>query len=277
MAIEVNFYEHKGARIAVYETGNGPPMLFVHCSSASHREWLFAAGHFKATRRCVLPDLIGYGKTSGHVDPDGTPIECTDADLVGFLLDRLDEPADVIGHSYGGLATLEAAVTRGDRIRSLFLVEPVAFHLLSESHDAKAWEEALGIASRVAAADANGDIRLAARIYMGYWIGRLKWAFSSRKFRDSVLRTVPKVAHEFRYLSRLETGTSSYGAITCPVTLVAGGRSTRAAHAVVDILDDQLPDCRVARIAAAGHMAPFTHRETTFDLLCEHLERIGRR
>ena len=260
----------------MYETGDGPPMLFVHCSSASHREWLFAAGHFKATRRCQLPDLIGYGKTSGHVDQDGTLVECTDADVVGFLLDRLDEPADIVAHSYGGLAALEAAATRADRTRSLFLVEPVAFHLLRASPDAAAREEALSVASRVAKADADGDIRRAARVYMGYWIGRLKWAFAARKFRESVLRTVPKVAHEFRYLSRLERGTSHYGALTCPVTLLAGGRSTRAAHAVIDILDDQLPDSRVTRIPAAGHMAPFTHKEKTFDLLCDHLERTGR-
>ena len=272
----MNFYEHKGATIAVHETGNGPPLLFVHCSSASHKEWRFVASHYQAVRTCLMPDLIGYGKTSGHLDEEGNPVECTDADVVGFLLDRLDEPADIVAHSYGGVATLEAAMSRRQKVRSLFLVEPVAFQVLDENRHADTRQEAFGIAERVAAAEAAGDTRRAARIYMGYWIGLLKWTFSPRYFKQSVLKTVPKVAFEFRYLSQLDSGSRNYRDLTCPVTLVQGSRSTSAAHAVIDALSTQLPNSNRREIPGAGHMSPFTHPEAVFDLVRAHLERPGR-
>jgi pimeloyl-ACP methyl ester carboxylesterase len=272
----VNFYEHKGATIAVNETGDGPPLLFVHCSSASHKEWRFVASHYQPVRTCLMPDLIGYGKTSGHLDDGGNPIQCTDADVVGFLLDRLDEPADIVAHSYGGVAALEAARSRRQRVRSLFLVEPVAFQVLDERRHAAAHRQAFGISERVAAAEAAGDTRRAARIYMGYWIGLVKWTFSPRYFKQSVLRTVPKVAFEFRYLSQLEAGSRNYRDLTCPVTLVQGSRSTLAAHAVVDELSTQLPNSTREEITGAGHMSPFTHPEAVFELVRAHLERAGR-
>lgn len=269
----VNFYEHKGARIAVNEIGEGPPMLFVHCSSASHKEWLFAADHFKASHSCLMPDLIGYGKTSGHLAADGSPVECSDADVVGLLLDNLDRPADIVAHSYGAVAALEAARSRPTRVKSLFLVEPVAFNLLRGFRDTKAGKEAFRIAKQVAAAEAAGDNRRAARIYMGYWIGLLKWTFSPARFKKSVLRTMPKVAHEFRYLTSPDAMSADYADLSCPVTMVKGGKSTPAAHAVIDVLAAALPDCRVEEIARAGHMAPFTHAEMVFELICGHLER----
>jgi pimeloyl-ACP methyl ester carboxylesterase len=272
----VNFYEHKGARIAVHETGDGPPLVFVHCSSASHKEWRFVASHYQAVRTCLMPDLIGYGKSSGHLDAAGNSVACTDADVVRFLLDRLDEPADIVAHSYGGVAALEAAISHQQKVRSLFLVEPVAFQVLDEDRHAAARREAFGIAERVAAAEAAGNMRRAARIYMGYWIGLLKWTFSPRYFKQSVLKTVPKVAFEFRYLSQLDAGSRAYRGLTCPVTLVQGGRSTSAAHAVIDELSSQLPNSNRKEIPGAGHMSPFTHSEAIFELVRAHLERSGR-
>jgi pimeloyl-ACP methyl ester carboxylesterase len=269
----MNYYEHKGARIAVNEIGEGPPMLFVHCSSASHKEWLFAADHLKARHTCLMPDLLGYGKTSSHLDAGGKPVPCDDADVVVFLLDRVKEQADLVAHSYGAVVALEAARRRQHKVKSLFLVEPVAFQLLRTDRDPAASKEAFGIAERVAAAEAAGDTRRAARIYMGYWIGLLKWTFSPRFFKRSVLKSVPKVAHEFRYLSRQDAPLAGYADLSCPVTLVKGGKSTRAAHAVIDVLAADLPNCRVTEIAGAGHMSPFTHSAEVFELLCRHLGR----
>ena len=44
----------------------------------------------------------------------------------------LDEPAHVVGHSYGGIACLYAAGLRPEAIRSLLVIEPPAFGLVPD-------------------------------------------------------------------------------------------------------------------------------------------------
>jgi pimeloyl-ACP methyl ester carboxylesterase len=59
------------------------------------------------------------------------PIERCDFEAdANAIVSLLDEPAHLVGHSYGGLIALLAAAQRPDAVRSLTLVEPAAFSLV---------------------------------------------------------------------------------------------------------------------------------------------------
>ena len=267
----MKFYDYKGARIAVRQTGEGPPIIFVHCSSASHKEWLFAAQHYSSTHICLLPDMIGYGQSSGHLDEHGVPIACSDADVIAMLLRQQSEPADIVAHSYGAVACIEAARMVPEKVKSMFLVEPVTFHLLRSEEHRDIWKQLGRLAQTVIDADAKGDYRKAARAYMSYWIGHLKWMFSPRRFKKAIIQTVPKVAHEFRQVFLQDSDASVYRVIDCPITILTGGKSTKAAHRTTEVLSSQFRHCRTVSIPSAGHMMPFTHPAQTFELLNQHL------
>jgi pimeloyl-ACP methyl ester carboxylesterase len=72
--------------------------------------------------RLRLVDRRGFGATpvAGRVDFD------RDADDVASLL---DDPAHLLGQSYGGVVSLLAAARRPDAVRSLTVIEPPAFAL----------------------------------------------------------------------------------------------------------------------------------------------------
>lgn len=263
------------ATIALEETGTGPPVILVHCSSASHREWLFASDILSASHRCLLPDLIGYGKSGSHLDAHGKPIHCSDADVVAALLESLDEPAHLIAHSYGGVACIEAALQVPSRVRSLFLIEPVLFRLLRAPGFEAEWRRISSLARQAMDADAKGDAHRCAALYMSYWLGRIRWWLAPARYKESVVRTVSKVAYEFGLIFHGEADAAQYTALTCPVTLVAGGRSTREAHAVVRILDSVLPDSQVVTITDAKHMMPFTHQAQVLAEIRTHLLKLG--
>lgn len=99
----------------------------------------------------------------------------------------------------------------------------------------------------------------------------MRWWLAPAKFKASVVRTVAKVAYEFGLAFHFEAEALRYAAIACPVTLVAGGRSTREAHAVIRILDGVLADSRVVTIPAAKHMMPFTHQDAVLACIRTHL------
>lgn len=69
--------------------------------------------------RLVVPDRPGHGR-SPHPGRGDDAVE--DARWVADLLD--EEPAHVLGHSFGGLVALAAAAARPAQVRSLTLIEP---------------------------------------------------------------------------------------------------------------------------------------------------------
>ena len=110
---------------------------------------------------------------------------------------------------------------------------------------------------------------------MGYWLGPLKWRLAPRRFRREVMRTVHKVAAEFRSMFEIGLTPADYAGITCPVTLVRGTRSRRVALKVVDLLAGCLGNAQTVTIDKAGHMSPFTHRTEITRIAHDHLDRAA--
>jgi len=119
------------------DLGEGEPVLLLHSSGLSGRQWRRLVPELvKRGMRAVVPDLTGHGQSEPWPEP--TPFSFrTDVDRVGEVLRTLGA-AHVVGHSYGGLVGLHAAVASPAAIRSLTLYEPVAFGVLDVAEDADA-------------------------------------------------------------------------------------------------------------------------------------------
>jgi pimeloyl-ACP methyl ester carboxylesterase len=258
------------------DTGSGTPVILVHCSSGSHKQWSFLEERLADSYRVLAPDLLGYGQSSAWPQSGAAPAD-SDLDVVMALIEEAGRPVHLIGHSYGGAICLDAARHHAERgsgaVASLLLVEPVAFHLLRDSRRQREWRTISAVARKCIERSARGRPKQAANAYMGFWLGPLKWRLSPRRFRQEVVRTVHKVAHEFRGVFAHGTTADDFRSIECPVTLVCGGRSPRPAAAVVDILWETLSRADVQRIPAAGHMSPFTHKREVAALVLAHLAR----
>lgn len=261
-------------RIAFQDAGQGEPLLAAHCSCASSREWGFLYEALAKDHHILAPDLLGYGKSPAWPPAGGVPT-ITDVDVLEAMLAQCSEPVHLVGHSYGAVICLELArrdaESNHNRIRSLFLIEPVAFYLLEKSEYQLAWEEIGQLGRHCITAWDRGNAKQAANVFMGYWLGALKWRFAPRRLHAEVIRTIPKVVHEFREMFRYTPDSAHYRQIACPVTLVAGGQSRQPALAVIEVLRQLLPRAQVAAIPRAGHMSPFTHPHDVLALLRAHL------
>ncbi len=96
----------------------------------------------------VAPDRPGHGRS-----PDARQDFEADAQLIADQL--LDEPADLVGHSYGAIVALLAAARRADEVRSLTLIEPPASRVAAGNPVVDAWAADL----RALFADAGDDPR----------------------------------------------------------------------------------------------------------------------
>jgi pimeloyl-ACP methyl ester carboxylesterase len=105
--------------IAVWRTGEGPPLLLVHGGSADHIRWQpvlpALAEHFTV----YVMDRRGRGQ-SGDAANYALEREFED---VAAVVDWVDGQVNLLGHSSGGLCSLEAALLTRN-VRSLILYEP---------------------------------------------------------------------------------------------------------------------------------------------------------
>jgi pimeloyl-ACP methyl ester carboxylesterase len=120
MFVQPHFVDTNGIRMAVYEQGEGKPVILLHGFPELAFSWrhqlpaLASAGY-----RAIAPDQRGYGKTTCPVDVEAYRIEELIADVHG-LLDalRLDS-AVFVGHDWGALLLWHMAVVAPERIDKL--------------------------------------------------------------------------------------------------------------------------------------------------------------
>jgi pimeloyl-ACP methyl ester carboxylesterase len=142
----------KAADVEIFlqETGpaDGFPVLFIHGTGAWSEAWRGAMGTLAAAgMRAIAIDLPPFGFSQRPDSPRYSKEE-QGRRIVG-VLDALKLPqAILVGHSFGGGPTVEAALAVPDRVRALVLVDAA---LSVSSDDAKAPESPLLLRSFLAA------------------------------------------------------------------------------------------------------------------------------
>jgi pimeloyl-ACP methyl ester carboxylesterase len=99
-------------------------LVFVHGLGGSQTTWATVLGNFADHFRVVAIDLPGHGTSSKpSADEGGDYSVPALATAVGEVIEKLDlAPAVIVGHSLGGAAALDLALTRPKLVRGLVLV-----------------------------------------------------------------------------------------------------------------------------------------------------------
>jgi len=105
--------------IACWRTGQGPPLVLIHGTSADHTRWKPVLPAFEAHFSVYAVDRRGRG-ASGDSDKYAIEREFED---VAAVVDSIKKPVNLLGHSFGALCALEASLLTRN-IRKLVLYEP---------------------------------------------------------------------------------------------------------------------------------------------------------
>ena len=120
-AFEERNWDFRGLRIRALLGGlpTGEPTVLVHGLGGAGVNWALLAPELARTRRVLIVDLPGHGGSSPLPAAPGLGPY---ADAVAAVVEREGlAPADVVGHSFGGLVGLRLAVRRPELVRSLVL------------------------------------------------------------------------------------------------------------------------------------------------------------
>ena len=250
------------------------PILCLHCSTGSSRQWRSLEAALGRACRIIAPDLLGYG--------DNPPWEPGRALSLAAEVRRLlpllpGEPVDVVAHSFGAAVAVKLALDHPHRVRSLTLYEPVLFGLLeadSDAHGAIAEIDAIRVA--VGGALADGDTDTAARRFVDFWSGDGAWAGTPEARRAPVRTRIYKVRADFRALIADRTTRADLERLDVPALCLSGARSPEATRRIVDVLARALPRAERRCFAGAGHLGPLTHADDVNACIVEFLRFLFR-
>lgn len=243
--------------------GQGQPVLLLHSSLSSHKQWLPLVTLLNEDCQLLLPDLLGYGGNQPaefSTDPKHR-LAIEAAALRGQLpADVIEQPLILIGHSYGGALALHLARLGYFRLKALILYEPVAFHLLAAS----TLSEASALTREVVTLSEQMPLLPAwdaAQLFVDYWQQQDYFGQLPARMQQQMAGQVWKVPEDFHALINEPACLADYQQIQVPVLLLRGAQSRRSALLITQLLEGIWPKANVCTLQA-GHMGPITAAET---------------
>lgn len=198
--------------VGLTRPGIGVPVVLLHGVMADAYAWRRVMDALAPGRPAVVPNRRGRRPSGGL--PGGYSVETEVEDLLAWLA-LLDQPVDLVGHSYGGLIAAEA-VRRGAAVRALVLYEPVARPFAGAA------------LPQLQAALDQGDLDAAVEIinidlsgYSKAHVDQLRTDPAWARLRELSVPAGP----ELTAIEEFEFAPSAYSSLGVPAVLIAGDLS----------------------------------------------------
>lgn len=266
-----------GHEVGLLESGpeGAPRALFAHCSLAYSGLWKGVMSRLAPRWRCVSLDMPGHGVSARGDEALSLQLQAA-AYVIGAAEETGGGPVHLVGLSLGGAVMGRVAAARPDLARSLTLIEPVYFHLLTEEGRGEDEENARAMAP-VYEACAEGRFHDGARAFMEAWGQPGQFDRMPEAARNSIARSLSFLAADFNMVSGWPEGQitrEALAAIAAPVLLMQGERTQGSAKAILDALQRLVPAARREEIAGAGHLSPVDDPEAVAARLAAFFEMV---
>ena len=266
--------EHNRINVSVRKKGTGEPVIFLHCSASSNKQWNAAFDTWDSRYLLLAPDLYSSGCTSDWPGT-GDPTLADEAALVKAVIANLDRPVHLVGHSYGGAVALRLALLNPEWVQSLCMIEPVAFNILrgGTTQERDLFAEISDVAQYIRLAIAEGYPFLAAQRFVDYWNGAGTWQRLTSDQQLKLSRQAHRLPKNFNATINETIPPSLYGCIDVQTLILCGTKSPKSARHITRMLTETIPGARHRTIPYAGHMLPITHPTQVNAAIQEHLLR----
>lgn len=230
-----------GATMSYDTYGSGPPLVLVHGSFTDHQtNWEFVRSLFAKQFTVYAIARRGRGDTDAT---KGHSVEDESRD-VAALIETIDAPLFLLGHSYGAQTALAAAGHVPGRLRKLVLYEPPWPRIIRTEMLARLEELAT-------TGDWDGFTATFFSEVLSMPVQEVNELRATRLWALIVADAEASLG-DLRALSRFHFDPERFRELRVPVLLQIGSESFRDLY-VTDALAAVLPDARIERLPGQGH------------------------
>ena len=241
-----------GTPIAYWRSGEGSPLVLVHGTTADHSRWAPVLPAFEQRFTVYAVDRRGRG---GSDDSEDYSIEREFED-VAAVVDSIEEPVNLLGHSYGAVCALEAALLTPN-IRKLVLYEP-GTNVTGEQIYPPGFIDRLE--ALLEAGDRDAVISTMFRELVGMSQEEVQYMRSLPAWQERVkaAHTVPR---ELRADEVYRFDPERFGDLEAPTLILEGSDSPAFLKAADKAVDEAVPNSRIVVMPGQGHAAMDTGTE----------------
>lgn len=250
--------------LASIEYGSGKPVILLHGLLGSKINMAGAARALENRCRAIAVDLRNHGESFHH---NSMNYRIMAADIGGFMDDNDIETASLVGHSMGGKSAMQFALSFGDRVDKLVVVDIAPRHYQDPNWatyiEAMLSVDLTGLESRSQADD------------------KLKEAIPSNIYRQFLLSNlVNDEDGGYRWRPNLTAIHAAQGEISAPIAgepsavetlFVRGESSTYLKEDDLEQIEDLFLKSKMVSIPKCGHLVHIEARDQFNKLLTDFL------
>ncbi len=237
-----------GVRLYYEEHGEGAPILCVHGGGSSAMLWADAVTALARLGRVISYDRRGCTRSERPEPYERTTVTEQADDAAALLSALADQPAVVVGRSYGGAVGVELALRRPDLVRALVLLEGDALGL---SRTGLEWTR--GIRDRLRAVAAQHGVEAVYGRLVEEILGEGAWTSFPGELREVLSQNGPALLAELEYVNEPMPDAAAFAGIGFPTLLVAASDSPPEQREMTEAMAEALPDARTA-LVDGGHL-----------------------
>ncbi|MFD2168342.1 alpha/beta fold hydrolase [Thalassotalea euphylliae] len=250
----------------IFVSGQGPAIVFIHGSLSSSKQWFPLVQQLSSSFTCINVDILGYGSAEKITEREGYNFDIEAKRINEAINEVVGEQGEyhLVGHSCGGAIALKLAVEAPNRVLSMTLYEPVAFHLLPDGSKEQA--EANEFAQYVD----TDDYYKAAEIFTNFWNADGFFTALPEKMQALMAADMPKVTLDFIGLMSESYSLIDVSKLSAPSLMMSGQYSPHLSQYLAKNLVEALPNATEYQVAA-GHMAPISHADKVLPVIADFL------
>jgi pimeloyl-ACP methyl ester carboxylesterase len=234
-----------GTPIAYWHSGRGDPLLLVHGTIGDHLIWTPVRTALERHFSVYAMDRRGRGH-SGDADAYALDRECED---VAAVIDAIGGTVHVIGHSFGGICALEAALLTPN-IGRLILYEPAIW--LGPRDESAAFD------ARMQALLEAGNPEEALLLFLRDIVKRPSQEIADMQAMPTWRGWVAAahlIPRELRSVDRYAFDPQRFRTMRTPTVLFLGGDSPPRRRPVAETLNTALPNSQIVVLPGQQHGA----------------------
>lgn len=252
-------------------TGTGPAIVFVPGSCSTGAAWRPVIASLQDRFRCVTTSLLGYGGTAERRDADDPAIS-HEAEMLESVIRNAGGRVHLVGHSFGGLVSLAAALRDQTYLASLTILEAPAIELLRERHEHRHYLAIRKMTEVYFASLASGNAD-AISTMIDFYGGEGTFASWPARVRSYAVETTPVNVLDWASAYSFPLSAASLSRIKIPVLVATGTKSHPAMQTLNALLGECISGARFTRIEGAAHFMIATHAEEVAALVAQHVQR----
>ena len=267
MSETVQVHSADGTHVGFDRTGEGPPLLLVHGSTADSSRWAPVIPALSRRFTLLIPDRRGRGLSKEEAPEYSLEREAEDLIAIAESVPG-GGAVRVLAHSFGALVTIEAA-RRSSAFGALVLYEP-PFPTPAAGDAVVGASIRTGIEEKLAVDDREGalvqfftDVLQLPAAAVEAMRGTAVW-----KARIAAVHTVLREADA---VDSWVLDPERLGTIAGPVRLLLGTATTPALDAAARALAAAMPDWELVALEGQGHQAIDTAPDLVVAQALDHL------